>query len=99
MRLLVPLKTFAVTRPITNICDYSSHRKHLLVPQGYDLTALEPIGPLLSVDLPLTILSFLRILEVGVLLTVALLLVLIRSPCDGFSLREGTIRSDYEDDL
>ena len=62
----------AITRPTEDICDYSSHRKHLLVPQGYDLTALEPIGPLLSVDLPLTILSFLRILEVVVLLTVTL---------------------------
>ncbi|MBU5594011.1 hypothetical protein KQI76_02440 [Amphibacillus sp. MSJ-3] len=47
-------------------------QKHLLRPKKYNLQALKPIGPLLSVDLPLTMFTFLRMLEVRVLLTVAL---------------------------
>ncbi|WP_299631034.1 hypothetical protein [uncultured Virgibacillus sp.] len=42
----------------------------MFVPQGYDLTALEPIGHLLAVDLLLIHIGFTLFLEVGILLPV-----------------------------
>ncbi|WP_205389136.1 hypothetical protein [Virgibacillus sp. Bac332] len=37
----------------------------MLVPQEYDLKALEPIGHLLAVDPPLIYIAFFLLLEVG----------------------------------
>ncbi|MGX9931759.1 hypothetical protein ACW0KB_11015 [Virgibacillus salarius] len=39
----------------------------MLVPQGYDLEALKPIGHLLTVQSPFTNIGFTLLLEVGVI--------------------------------